>query len=85
MTLFIPHAGRGFVSLKDGTVALKRILIPIDHDPDPQTALNKALLLVRGLDCVSGEVCLVHVGAPGAAPQIELGKEPGWSYEVVVR
>ena len=27
MTLFIPHAGRGFVSLKDGTVALKRIFI----------------------------------------------------------
>ncbi|MET0501154.1 MAG: universal stress protein [Candidatus Binatia bacterium] len=85
MTLFIPHDGRGFVSLKDGTVSLERILIPIDYDPDPQTALSKALLLARGLDCVAGKVRLVHVGPPGAAPQIELGKEPGWSYEVVVR
>ena len=33
MTLFTPQRGRGFVSLDDGTVALKRILIPIDHHP----------------------------------------------------
>lgn len=85
MTLFIPREGRGFVSLKDGSVALKRILVPIDHDPDPETAIRKALLLSRGLDCVAGKVRLVHVGPPGAAPQIELGKAPGWSYEVAVK
>jgi nucleotide-binding universal stress UspA family protein len=60
MTLFIPHEGRGFVSVDDGTVALKRILIPIDHVPRPQTALRRALLLARGLNCVAGEFRLVH-------------------------
>ena len=67
MTLFIPHAGRGFVSLDDGTVALKRILIPIDRNPHPQTALREALLLARGLDCVAGEFRLVHVGPGNSA------------------
>ena len=49
MTLFVPRNGRGFVSLKDGSLALKKILIPIDRDPHPQIALEKALLLARGL------------------------------------
>lgn len=85
MTLFIPHKGRGFVSLDDGTVALKRILVPIDHYPHPQTALRKALLLARGLDCAAGEFRLVHVGRPEAAPKIDLRGDAGWCYETVVR
>jgi nucleotide-binding universal stress UspA family protein len=85
MTLFIPQRGRGFVSLDDGTVALKRILIPIDHHPHPQTALRKALLLARGLDCAVGEFRLVHVGRPGTAPKIDLREDAGWSCETVVR
>ena len=36
MTLFVPSEAKGFVSVKDGSVRLKKILIPIDHDPDPQ-------------------------------------------------
>ena len=85
MTLFIPQTGRGFVSLNDGTVTLKRILIPIDHVPRPQTALRRALLLARGLGCVAGEFRLIHVGNPGTAPRVSLTEEAGWSYEIVVR
>lgn len=85
MTLFTPQIGRGFVSLDDGTVALKRILVPIDHHPHPQTALRKALLLARGLGCVAGEFRLVHVGRPGTAPKIDLREDAGWYYETVVR
>jgi nucleotide-binding universal stress UspA family protein len=85
MTLLVPRAGRGFVSLDDGTVSLKRILIPIDHTPRPQTALRRALLLARGLNCVAGEFRLVHVGNPGTAPKIGLREAAGWTYEIVVR
>jgi nucleotide-binding universal stress UspA family protein len=85
MTLFTPQRGRGFVSLDDGTVALKRILIPIDHHPHAQTALRKALLLTRGLDCAVGEFRLIHVGGPGTAPRIVLREDAGWSCETVVR
>jgi nucleotide-binding universal stress UspA family protein len=85
MTLFVPRTGRGFVSLENGAVTLKRILIPIDHVPRPQTALRRAFLLARGLDCVAGEFRLIHVGNPGTAPRMGLTEEAGWSYEIIVR
>jgi nucleotide-binding universal stress UspA family protein len=85
MTLFVPCNGRGFVSLKDGAVTLKKILVPMDHDPHPQTALSKALLLARGLGCVAGEFRLVHVGSPGRVPLVNPPHWPGWSYDIVVR
>ena len=87
MTLFVPGNGRGFVSLKDGSLALKKILIPVDHDPDPQMALDKALLLVRGLDCLVGKFLLVHVGSrsDSGAPQVHLPPQSGWSCEIKVK
>jgi nucleotide-binding universal stress UspA family protein len=85
MTLFVPRKGRGFVSLDDGSVALKKILVPIDRDPDPQTALEKALFLARGLRCGTGEFRLVHVGPRGTAPVLDPPLGRGWSYELVVR
>jgi nucleotide-binding universal stress UspA family protein len=87
MTLFVPRKGRGFVSLKDGSLALKKILIPMDHDPDPQAALDKALLLVRGLDCVAGKFLLIHVQSRSrrAAPVVHLPQRSGWSFEITVR
>ncbi len=85
MTLFVPREGRGFVSLQDGSVVLKKILIPMDHDPHPQTALNKALLLAQGLECVVGEFLLVHVGSRRTAPVVDLPHRSGWSCEITVR
>jgi nucleotide-binding universal stress UspA family protein len=85
MTLFVPNETRGFVSVKNGSVTLKKILIPVDHDPDPQTALSKALLLARGLDCMGGEIRLVHIGPRGTAPVIDTPYRTGWSYDTVVR
>jgi nucleotide-binding universal stress UspA family protein len=85
MTLFIPQSGRGFISPDDGTVTLERILIPIDHDPQPQTALRKALLLARGLGCMAGKFRLVHVGSAETTPTIDLPEGAGWSHETVVR
>jgi nucleotide-binding universal stress UspA family protein len=85
MTLFVPRKGRGFVSLDDGSVALKKILVPIDRDPDPQTALEKALLLARGLGCSTGEFRLVHIGPRGTAPVLDPPLGRGWSYDLVLR
>jgi nucleotide-binding universal stress UspA family protein len=86
MTLFVPRKGRGFVSLDDGSVALKKILVPIDHDPDPQTALDKAFALARGLRCVAGEFRLIHIVTnKRPAPAINLPLGRGWSFETIVR
>jgi Universal stress protein UspA and related nucleotide-binding proteins len=85
MTLFVPQDGRGFISLTDGSVALKKILIPFDHNPPAQTALSKASLLVRGLNCAVGEFRLVHVGHRENTPVIETPHLPGWPYDILVR
>jgi nucleotide-binding universal stress UspA family protein len=85
MTLFVPRERRGFVSLRTGSVELQKILIPVDHDPDPQTALSKALLLTRGLGCITGEFRLIHVGPHRTAPVVDLPDCPGWSYDITVR
>ncbi len=85
MTLFVPRNGRGFVSMKDGAVTLKKILLPIDHHPDPQAAVSKALLLARGLGSIAGEIRLVHVGLPGTAPVVNAPCGVGWSYDTAVR
>ncbi len=41
MTLFGPTHGRGFVSPADGAVKLNKILVPVDHEPNAQAALEE--------------------------------------------
>jgi nucleotide-binding universal stress UspA family protein len=59
-TLFVPAGARGFVSAKDGSVTLKRVLVPYDLAPDPGEALVLAQRVVRAAG--GGEVHLVHAG-----------------------
>ncbi len=42
MTLFVPSGVRGFVSLTDGSVSLRNILIPIATTPRPEPAIAGA-------------------------------------------
>lgn len=46
-TLFIPFGNPGFVSETTGECRLKRILIPVDLDPDPSPAIEVTTDLVR--------------------------------------
>jgi nucleotide-binding universal stress UspA family protein len=84
MTLFVPREGRGFINLADGSVTLRRVLIPIDHQPDPQAAIDKASLLARGLNCKAGEFRLLHIGNGEKMPLVDLPRT-GWSYKSIVK
>jgi nucleotide-binding universal stress UspA family protein len=81
MTLFVPQEAHGFVNFMDGAIRLERVLLPVDHVPDPQIAIDKSSLLAQGLGCVSGEFRLVHVGE-GKMPVLDLARA-GWSYRSV--
>lgn len=83
MTLFVPCEGRGFINLASGAVSLRRILIPMDYDPDPQTAIDKVSLLARGLNCTEGEFRLLHVGKEEKMPMVDLPRAD-WSYKSIV-
>jgi nucleotide-binding universal stress UspA family protein len=60
MTLFVPQGCRGIVSL-GGVINLRRILLPVDHKPDPQEAVIRATRVAEafGDECV--EIALLHV------------------------
>jgi nucleotide-binding universal stress UspA family protein len=81
MTLFVPHDGNGFISLADGSISLRRILIPVDHTPDAQRALEEAFFLAKGFDCPNVEFFLLHVGTERAMPTLFLPHHPGWIWE----
>jgi nucleotide-binding universal stress UspA family protein len=82
-TLFVPSHVAGFVSLKDGRTALRRILLPISRDPAPTPAIS----LATGIASIIGEdgmtFNLVHSGDGEAVPSISpisLPERPGWTW-----
>jgi nucleotide-binding universal stress UspA family protein len=81
MTLFLPTQGRGFISPANGAVTLRRVLIPVDHTPSAQTALEEAYFLATGFGCSQVELRLLHVGTERGMPTLSLPHRPGWKWE----
>ena len=85
MTLLIPGDVEGFVSATDGSVKLKRILIPIARTPRPEPALNAAARFVQKWNCSEGTFVLVHVGTANTMPAVRLPEVPGWTWQKDLR
>jgi nucleotide-binding universal stress UspA family protein len=81
MTLFVPHEGNGFISPENGTVTLRRILIPVDHEPSAQPALEEAVSLATGLGSSQVEFRLLHVGKEKQMPALNLPDRPELKFE----
>lgn len=60
---------------QSGTCPLKKILLPVDSDPDPSPAVEVTADLIRGLSTGACEVRLLHVGDSAAQPAIQLPAE----------
>ncbi|MCR9198035.1 MAG: universal stress protein [Planctomycetaceae bacterium] len=71
-TLFVPYGVDGFISLDCGDVSLSRILIPVDVTPDPQVAIDAAVMLADAVAAEPVEVELLHVGDPASMPGLRL-------------
>jgi len=69
MTLFVPNGCKGFVSAEDGSLSLKRVLVPVADDPAPAVAITAARRVAESLGDMPVEVTLLHVG--DAPPPIE--------------
>jgi nucleotide-binding universal stress UspA family protein/DnaJ-domain-containing protein 1 len=85
ITLFIPQGVEGFISHRDGTVRLQRILIPVDQHPSPQRALDAAATLAHLLGCTNCQLTLVHMGTPQSMPVVDTPIREGWRWEAVIR
>jgi nucleotide-binding universal stress UspA family protein len=72
MTLFVPAGGRGIVSLEDGQTTLRRVLVPIDHEPGPQGAVDVAARVADFIGDERVEITLLHIGSEdtGERPRV---------------
>jgi len=80
MTLFVPAGVDGFVSVTNGSVSLRNVLIPMAATPRPQPAVAAAVRLVQRLQCEEGTFTLVHVGEEGSMPAVRRPDVPGWTW-----
>jgi nucleotide-binding universal stress UspA family protein len=80
MTLFIPADVEGFVSLQDGSVSLKNILIPVAPVPNAQPALQAAVRIAQRLNCPTGQFTILYVGDDSEMPEVNCPELPGWEW-----
>ncbi|MCK4773777.1 MAG: universal stress protein, partial [Candidatus Krumholzibacteria bacterium] len=85
MTLFVPHSARGFISLEDGSVSLQRILVPIDHKPDPRAVLAYCTRAAKAVGPAPVKIILTHIGDSDDVPKPELPEDPAWTWETIHR
>ncbi len=80
-TLFVPGESKGFVSLENGAVTLERFLIPVDHRPNPQAAVEAACAIAAGLPVDTVIFELLYVGTPADLPRLRLPRRDGWIWK----
>ena len=80
MTLFIPEGVEGFVSLKDGSISLKNILIPVAPVPNAQPAIQAAVRIAQRLNCPTGQYTILYVGDESEMPEVSCPELPGWEW-----
>jgi nucleotide-binding universal stress UspA family protein len=82
-TLFVPRRVPGFVTVETGKIQLRRILIPIDHEPHPAAAIAAAASLATALGIPQLHFTFLYVGPDATPPAAYLPEQLGWTHEVV--
>lgn len=68
--LFVPEGSQGFVDAASGQARLRHVLIPVDHEPAPQAAVDLAIRLADLLG-QAPEFHLLHIGEGAPAVRDE--------------
>lgn len=74
-TLFVPANARGFVDSETGALNLRRILVPVTRDDNPESATGvatRAAYLMRASEDEPVEVTLLHIGDGTDAPALQV-------------
>ena len=83
MTLFVPRGCRGIVSL-GGVINLHRILLPVDHKPDPREVAVRATRAAEALGDECVEIVLLHVNGT-EFPQFDRPEGKDWVWKELRR
>lgn len=75
-TLFVPAAGRGCVSPQDGQVTMNQVLVPVDHQPRPESAVERGLRTIDAFGHEQSQLTLLHVGPETRFPTVSMPDGP---------
>jgi nucleotide-binding universal stress UspA family protein len=84
-TLYVPTGVRGCVSLDDGSVSLKKVLLPVDHRPSAQPAMNRIARTLINMGGQHTNVALLHVGERKRFPRIKLPQVEELTWQKITR
>lgn len=84
-TLFVPEGVPGFVSLQDGKVSLKNILIPVDREPHPESAIKDGAALAKAIGDDLLNLSLIHVGDSEKMPALNLPEDAQFRWNQIHR
>jgi nucleotide-binding universal stress UspA family protein len=76
--LLVPTGCPGFVSKGDGSLSLKRVLVPVAETPDPNAAALAATRAAEALGNLPVELHAVHVGED--MPYVDLPLSDDWTW-----
>jgi hypothetical protein len=79
MTLFVPRGCRGIVS-PGGVINLRRILLPVDHKPDPREVVIRATRVAEALGDECVEIELLHVNGT-EFPRFDRPEGNAWAWK----
>jgi nucleotide-binding universal stress UspA family protein len=83
MTLFVPRGCRGIVSI-GGVINLRRILLPVDHQPDPREVVVRVTRAAEALSDECVEIVLLHVSGT-EFPQFDRPEGKAWAWKELRR
>jgi len=80
-SIFLPYGTPGFVSPDTGVVSLRKVLIPMDWTPEPQSAVDAVEAVAEALDCPELELVAFYVGDDERSiPDYRPPQRPGWTW-----
>ena len=84
-TLYLPPDVPGFVSLRDGSLSLRHILLPVAAKPHAQPAVEATMRMISALQLPPGMITLLHVGAAEDAPRLSIPAASDWKWHTVTQ
>jgi nucleotide-binding universal stress UspA family protein len=70
---------------KSGVVSLRNIIIPVDHSPDPQRAVDSAVSIAQALECHETIFTLLHVGEEDRFPEVVMPQREMWQWRKIYK
>ncbi len=83
-TLFVPAGRHGCVEFDSGEVSMDHVLVPVDHKPDSESAVERGMRTIAMFGGDRAKLTLLHVGSESRFPKIYIPQGP-WQIERVAR